>query len=990
MTYIRATVLGSGVVAVARITVGVEVISLSIPETARLEINGPVFESQVLPLTIDPANATDQRVTWTTSNPNVVIVDQNGRITAIGGGQARVTVTSLCSGVQSSTLVTVIVRVTHVLVDQSEMFLVIDGNTRGRGRLNVTVLPQNATNRAVTFEGYDRNIISVSSDGWVTARDGGVTQVTVRSVCNDGIYSSTVVTVIVTAVGISLHPAAVSMTVSNTAITDQVQLRATVYPENATSLIRWISSNTSVVRVDEEGRLHAVRPGEATVTAWIDGRSASSRVIVEPEIVLKMDWGGIFVNGEVMYRSFPGATRVGAHMMAPISVLADATRGASSWSPETRTAQVFLDGRIFDFTIGSRTMGVRYNGQASPSSTVTLPAAPMVFDLHPGQVFVPVQAVFEAIGWNVYEWVGIPGQEYVLLTRMDLSGNVEGHWTQVLAKMEHARGPENWNLLPPTGIILQDAPQIEVGRPRQLNAVVLPAIERLDSSLVRWESDNPNIVRVDESGTATGVAQGRATITAINALDHRATIQVNIVPATAPPFDWRFVDVSTSASNWAFRYVYAISSMGIMQGDGSYFSPHAEISNIQIIATMHRILHGGMPWEPDWSAPYIQWAHDNNIILDVDGPFYPHRAALRQDIARYMHRFLGRPSSPNSPEWENVPDRGQIGPHPLVNYRLNIYNSTALRWAHHNGIIMGDGYGRINPQGQATRAEAAAMLVRLMRDVQGRHIPTPPQLPATMDRWVITDAPVRPTTHDPHTELGILPVGTTLRVVPVVGMQHAGSNIWYQIWFGNRYAFVHSGYLGDAEPPPMFDVRWPAPNVYRINFPFWTTGGGNHWAIDINSVREEVVAVASGAVEFRGIWGGGSGRTIRINHYVPGQRADYRSLYMHLEEYRIGLNVPVRAGQVIGISGDHESPDNFHLHFEIWRPGGWRSQDAFNPLECYHPSDYNNQIMFRHAPLDYRIPPNSEGQGGNPNPLFIWRDGRFVANPAFHWTRPGA
>lgn len=44
------------------------------------------------------------------------------------------------------------------------------------------------------------------------------------------------------------------------------------------------------------------------------------------------------------------------------------------------------------------------------------------------------------------------------------------------------------------------------------------------------------------------------------------------------------------------------------------------------------------------------------------------------------------------------------------------YAVTALKWAVENGIINGKGNGILDPQGKATRAEVAAMLMRYLEN----------------------------------------------------------------------------------------------------------------------------------------------------------------------------------------------------------------------------------------------------------------------------------
>jgi len=997
VTYIRATVLGSGIVAVCRITVVNEVQSISIPDAITLEINGANFGQRQLPVTINPNYACDQRIIWTTSNPAVATVDEHGTVTARGPGRVLIVATSVDGGLQSSCVVTVISRVTHVLVDQSEMFLVIDGNQFGRGRLNVTVLPLNATNRSVQFVGYDPRIVEVSSDGWVIARDSGTTEITIRAVDNNGIYSETRVTVIVRAVGIKVYPEEVAMTVSNTLLTDSKQLTATIYPANATSqAVTWVSSNENVVRVDRNGNLQAIRPGTANVTAWIGGISASSAITVEPEIVLKMDWGGVFVNGEVMYHSFPGAVRVSGHAMAPVRVLADATNGASSWTSATQTAQVYIDGRIVDFQLGSRTMRWRHSG-SSQTHTVSLPIAPMMLENYPGRVYVPVRAVFEAIGWNVHWQREGTGEEYILLTKIDMGTNANRHLANARQKINHAMSPDNWNIQAPTGIMMQSTTQIAIGQPQQLRAVMLPAIESLSSWQINWRSSNSAIVRVDASGTAIGVAPGRATITATNAYGHQVETQVQVF-AGLP-----FTDVP---SNWAWPYIWRMNQAGVMQGtcpSGTRFSPNSNFTNAQLAATLFRMRHGRFSNTSDrtdsgfsdvasdtWYAPYARWARVNNVMLGNGGRFSPSAHVSRADIALAMHQYViaFRPTrestSVSNNRWNAFPDRYRIPA------GVEYYN--ALRWANNHEIIRGTVQGRLNPDGTATRAEVATMLVRLMVHLPCMQTPPPapppPAPPQTaFPRYgIVTGNGVRvrpsPASLCNRTNESFRSVNSGDMVwilAQVEGAYSLGNNQWYRIRIGNRNGYVHRNHVDSNIPqPPQQETQppgrvvWPMPTRQglgrtNITSPFGRRNIQNsvyHWGIDIDAnTNERVYAMMAGSAT-RG-YNQFNGNYVRIVH-----ANGYISLYLHLNSVAIprGVVTEVAAGTHIGGAGTTGHSTGVHLHFEVRTGSGSRETTAINPIEIFHWND-----------------PRSNNNGRNPNPLFVFVNGRFEFNEYFVW-----
>lgn len=86
----------------------VNVTSVSLNKTS---LSLKVGENSKLEITINPSNATDKNATWTTSNNNVVTVDANGNIKAVGAGSATITV--IVDGKKASANIIVVKEVTY-------------------------------------------------------------------------------------------------------------------------------------------------------------------------------------------------------------------------------------------------------------------------------------------------------------------------------------------------------------------------------------------------------------------------------------------------------------------------------------------------------------------------------------------------------------------------------------------------------------------------------------------------------------------------------------------------------------------------------------------------------------------------------------------------------------------------------------------------------------------------------------------------------------
>ena len=101
-----------------------------------------------LTATVEPDNATNKNVTWSSNNADVATVD-NGTVTAVGAGKTTITVTTEDGTKTASCTVTVTVPVTGVTLSQTQASLYYN-RTPNTLTLTATVAPDNATNKDVT------------------------------------------------------------------------------------------------------------------------------------------------------------------------------------------------------------------------------------------------------------------------------------------------------------------------------------------------------------------------------------------------------------------------------------------------------------------------------------------------------------------------------------------------------------------------------------------------------------------------------------------------------------------------------------------------------------------------------------------------------------------------------------------------------------------------------------------------------------------------
>ena len=159
-------------------------------------------DSETLTATVKPDNATNRNVTWASSD-NTVATVEDGKVTAVKAGEAKITVTTEDGGKTASCSVTVKAKsydVTGVSLNASSMTILV-GNSE---TLIVKISPDDAANKNVTWSSSDATVASVSSDGVVKGIESGQTTITVKT--EDRGYTATcTVTVVEISAYVSAH-----------------------------------------------------------------------------------------------------------------------------------------------------------------------------------------------------------------------------------------------------------------------------------------------------------------------------------------------------------------------------------------------------------------------------------------------------------------------------------------------------------------------------------------------------------------------------------------------------------------------------------------------------------------------------------------------------------------------------------------------------------------------------------------------------------------
>ena len=147
-------------------------------------------QTHQLTATVLPENAYNKEVTFTSSDTTVVQVNNEGLITAVGGGSAEITVATTDGSVTAVCTVLVRQPVNGVTLDVIYVELSVGDNIT----LTATVNPAAATERGVSFSSSDASIVSVAENGEITALKEGTATITVTSA--EGGYTDECVVVV--------------------------------------------------------------------------------------------------------------------------------------------------------------------------------------------------------------------------------------------------------------------------------------------------------------------------------------------------------------------------------------------------------------------------------------------------------------------------------------------------------------------------------------------------------------------------------------------------------------------------------------------------------------------------------------------------------------------------------------------------------------------------------------------------------------------------
>jgi len=219
-----------------------------------------VGHTETLYAIIEPENATNKNVTWSSTNTAVATVSSGGVVTGVNDGTAIIIVTTKDGGYLDTCTVTVspqAIAVTGVSLNKTSAALIVGGTED----LTATITPSTATNQNITWNSGNTTVAEVSAAGVVTAKNVGSTTITVTT--DDGNKTASC--------NVTVNPKVITFTVD--------AIPAQTYTGSAISPTVTVKDGSTVLTLNNDYTVaytNNTNAGTATVTVSGKGNYAGS------------------------------------------------------------------------------------------------------------------------------------------------------------------------------------------------------------------------------------------------------------------------------------------------------------------------------------------------------------------------------------------------------------------------------------------------------------------------------------------------------------------------------------------------------------------------------------------------------------------------------------------------------------------------------------------------------------------------------------------
>lgn len=468
-----------------------------------------------LVLTFVPNRPDNMEVKWVSSNESIATVSDTGVVTGVGGGDATISVITMDGIKVASCELHVRVPVTGISLSMTH----VETNLSSKNyQLSYTILPEgDGVDRSVIWSSSNEEVLTVNQNGFVTFKTPGKATV----ICQTNDIGTDGNNLIATCEFFIYEPVT-SISIDYTDVTmkigEKFRLTAEVLPIDATDKsVTWISSNTSVVTVDESGMLTAVGSGSAAVLVQSNdsGVTAMCNVSVyQPVETVTMNYTEMTVRKGTIFWLYATA---GPDNAVNKTIL---------WTTnDPNVATVDSSGMVTTVSPGECTITATSQDSgvfATCKVTVTEPVTGITLNytenaIYAGEKFViiptvtPLDADNKAVTYMSSDPTVAAVDENGIVTGLK-GGSCVILVTTVERGLVASCTVTVYEFVTSVTINEKDVKYINNGASKTFTAKVMP--DTATNRGVQWSSSNTNILRVSQRGVVTAVGIGTATITA--------------------------------------------------------------------------------------------------------------------------------------------------------------------------------------------------------------------------------------------------------------------------------------------------------------------------------------------------------------------------------------------------------------------------------------------------------------------------------------------
>lgn len=480
--------------------------------------------------TFTPNNATNQNVTWSSSDSGVASVTSLGLVRGVKEGKVVISAVYTDTKNKVPLIRTSTINVMPAPINITDFDVTPDTqNIKVGDKFSLTPVftPNNASNKNVDYQSLDEGVVTVSEKGEVTGVGAG--DAIIQCQAEDGGFIATCMVHVDNAVEFSLSPATREIAVGRT-----FKLKKVIKPENAKKTAEWSTSNSSIATVDASGKVTGKRIGSCTITCTLTryNQSAKCKVkVARLNSTVNLDKKNIRIGVGQTYRL---KKTVWSNNTSLPKV---------SWkSSNRRVATVNSGGKITGKKVGLVKITVTTNDAIHAKATCKVRVIQRISSIKLSSDYLvcyvgrskrltakckPSNSTIKKLKWTSGDSsiarvtatgkvrALAEGNTYITATATDGSNKKARCFVKVL------------DAVPATSIVVaQSELTMQRGDSTKLTYKVLPDNTSDD---LEFASDNERVARVNKKGRVTAVGTGDATITILATSGASSTVDVNVV-----------------------------------------------------------------------------------------------------------------------------------------------------------------------------------------------------------------------------------------------------------------------------------------------------------------------------------------------------------------------------------------------------------------------------------------------------------------------------